>query len=111
MTGPTECIPPGVPSPSGGSPSARRFVSRVCLVTGAASGIGRATVMRFAAKDATVIAIDRDPAGAQETCALAELGTRGMALSVDVRNLESVSAMAAIVNNTSLMGQVSCQCH
>ena len=84
--GPTECIPPGVPSPSGGSLSTRRFVNRVCLVTGAASGIGRATAMRFAAEGATVIAIDRDLASAKETCALAELGTRGMAMSVDARN-------------------------
>lgn len=40
---------------------------RVVAVTGAASGIGRATALRFAASGSVVACIDRDPAGAEAT--------------------------------------------
>ena len=36
-----------------------RFAGKVAIVTGAASGIGRATARRFAAEGASVIAADR----------------------------------------------------
>ena len=45
------------PVPSG----ARRFVDRVCLVTGAAGGIGSATVARLVADGYAVTALDGDP--------------------------------------------------
>lgn len=41
-------------------PTMKRFDQRVVLITGAASGIGRACVQRFAAEGARVIAVDRD---------------------------------------------------
>jgi len=44
------------------------FTGKVAVVTGAASGIGRATVRAFAAQGATVVAADRD-AGVHETIA------------------------------------------
>jgi len=47
--------------------SDRRLDGKVCLVTGAASGIGRATALAFAREGATVVAADRDFAGAEET--------------------------------------------
>ena len=47
----------------------RMLEGKVAVVTGAGSGIGRATVHRFAAEGARVIAADRDFERAHETCA------------------------------------------
>lgn len=47
-----------------------RFTEKVCLVTGAGSGIGRAAAQRFAAEGGNVVVIDRDETGGQETVTL-----------------------------------------
>lgn len=44
------------------------FTGRIVIVTGAARGIGRVMVQRFAAAGASVVAADRDDAGLAETC-------------------------------------------
>lgn len=44
-----------------------RFTGRRALVTGAASGIGRATALRLAAEGASVACLDRDVDGLEET--------------------------------------------
>src|SRR5216110_1638803 len=46
-----------------------RFAGRVAVVTGAASGIGKATAARLAREGARVAAVDRHLVGAEETAA------------------------------------------
>src|SRR4051812_7903005 len=43
------------------------FENKVCLITGAGSGIGRATAERFAANGASVVVIDKNEGGGKET--------------------------------------------
>ncbi|MFD7120909.1 SDR family oxidoreductase [Streptomyces sp. NPDC059922] len=54
-------------------PYAERFGGQLVLVTGAASGIGRATAFAFAEAGARVVAVDRDAEGAARTAELAQL--------------------------------------
>ncbi|WP_030798242.1 SDR family oxidoreductase [Streptomyces sp. NRRL S-337] len=54
-------------------PYADRFGGQLVLVTGAASGIGRATAFAFAEAGARIVAVDRDAEGAARTAELARL--------------------------------------
>ncbi len=44
-----------------------RFTNKVCIVTGAGSGIGKATALRIASEEGSVAVIDRDEEGGNET--------------------------------------------
>ncbi len=73
----------------------RRFQDKVCVVTGAASGIGRATIARFAREGAAVVAADIDLSGARETLRLAGINRgRGVALKADVRSESQTRKLA-----------------
>ena len=48
----------------------KTFSDKVVVITGAASGIGRALAIRFAAEGARLALIDRDEAGLNETARL-----------------------------------------
>ncbi|WP_234042456.1 SDR family oxidoreductase [Streptomyces marianii] len=63
------------PTPATGSwgKYAERFGGQLVLVTGAASGIGRATAFAFAEAGARVVAVDREGEGAARTAELARL--------------------------------------
>jgi rhamnulose-1-phosphate aldolase/alcohol dehydrogenase len=73
-------------------PKPRPLAARVALVTGAGSGIGRATAQRLAAEGACVVLADRDAASVKE--AAASLGTADVAVDVtaDVTDEASIAA-------------------
>ncbi|MGH3415718.1 MAG: SDR family oxidoreductase [Actinocrinis sp.] len=75
------------------------LTGRTAVVTGAASGIGRACALALAAVGATVRAVDLDAEGAARVAR----ATGGQARAVDLAELDAVGALAAdadiIVNN------------
>jgi NAD(P)-dependent dehydrogenase (short-subunit alcohol dehydrogenase family) len=71
-----------------------RLQGKVAIVTGAASGIGRTTAVRFAAEGASVVAADRNRAGAEETVAAIRTdGGEALFVQVDTSKSDQVSAM------------------
>ena len=73
-----------------------RFNGKVALVTGAASGMGRAIAQAFAAEGASVLAADIAAAGLHETVALiAGAGGTAAASVTDVADASAVQAMVA----------------
>ncbi len=71
----------------------RRFEDRTAVVTGAASGIGRATAIRLASEGARVACVDVDEAGAEQTCVqIRASGGTARAYACDVSDPERVTA-------------------
>jgi NAD(P)-dependent dehydrogenase (short-subunit alcohol dehydrogenase family) len=69
---------------------------KVAIVTGGASGIGRATALRFAAEGAAVLVVDRqEDAAVAVAREIVDAGGHARALAVDVADQAQVDAMAA----------------
>ncbi|MFF5701629.1 SDR family oxidoreductase [Streptomyces sp. NPDC012794] len=78
---------------------ADRFGGQLVLVTGAASGIGRATAFAFAEAGARVVAVDRDGEGAARTAEMARLvgAPESWGECVDVSDEQAMEKLAAKV--------------
>lgn len=74
-----------------------RFDGKVAVVTGGASGIGRATALAFAREGAKVVVADINEAGAAETAR--RVGGQSFAFRLDVSNPAAWDALAAEVLN------------
>ena len=73
-----------------------RLKDKVAIITGAGSGIGRATAYRFAGQGAAVACVDMDPEGnARTVAAIEEKGGRAVAVTADVAVADQVENMVA----------------
>ena len=73
-----------------------RLQDRHCIVTGAGSGIGRASVLRLAQEGAAVLAVGRSADNTAETARLVcDAGSRAVAMVADATAEADVQAMVA----------------
>ena len=108
-------------APTNAAKSAKSFTwpeldGRVCVVTGAGSGIGAQTACELAASGASVAVLDRDGDAAKHIAQLiAHAGGRAISLTADVTDVVAIRAAAAqvqnelgpcdaLVNNAALVG-------
>jgi 3-hydroxybutyrate dehydrogenase len=77
---------------------------RTAVVTGGASGIGRACALRLAQEGATVVVLDRDEAAAATVAT--EIGGRARAITADLTDLDAIDELDVdadiLVNNAGI---------
>ena len=73
-----------------------RLTGKIAIVTGAGQGIGRASAQRLAAEGATVVVVDANSAGTEETVKLiGEAGGTAKAATVDVTSADQLERLVA----------------
>ena len=86
------------------------FAGKSIIITGAASGIGRATALIFAREGANVICADVNATGAQQTAAEVNgKGSQALALKVDVTKRGEVNDMVSRAHRRLRQRAVSVQ--
>ena len=76
----------------------RRLQGKICIVTGAGQGIGRATAKRLGAEGATVVVADRVDEGATQT--MAELEAHGVAALKVLADLSTFAGAKELIDKT-----------
>jgi 3-oxoacyl-[acyl-carrier protein] reductase len=77
-----------------------RLSNKVCVVTGAAQGIGLATALKFAREGASIVVCDIKPAAVDAAVAAClDLGAAAIGCVVDVTQRVQVDAMVATVRD------------
>lgn len=100
----------------------KRFKDKVCIVTGAASGIGRATAIAFANEGGKVVASDVNDAVNETVKTILENGGEAVAQICDISNWESIQSLVkkavnsygrldCAVNSAGIAGKVSLPTH
>ena len=84
-----------------------RLGGKIAIVTGAASGIGRAVAIKLAAEGAQVVIGDRNAAGVEETAAV--IGTAAAAQALDVA--DEASARSIVARAVELHGGLDIVCN
>ncbi|MBW2294924.1 MAG: SDR family NAD(P)-dependent oxidoreductase, partial [Deltaproteobacteria bacterium] len=97
---------------------AERFEGKTIIVTGAAGGIGRATVERLAREGAQIVAVDLKQSQLDEALALAtSAGVEAIAVGADVSDASDVQryvdeavtrfgGVDALFNNAGIEGSI-----
>ena len=76
------------------------FHGKTIVITGAASGIGRATALIFAREGANVVCADINEAGVEETAEkINAIGSQALALTIDVTKRAAVNDMVDLAIN------------
>jgi 3-oxoacyl-[acyl-carrier protein] reductase len=76
------------------------FHGKTIIITGAASGIGRATALIFAREGANVVCADLNEKGVEETAEqINAIGSQALALTIDVTKRAAVNDMADLAIN------------
>ena len=88
-------------------PASKRFEGKIAFITGAASGIGRATAVAFAAEGARVIITDLTEAALQETAERVKAAAGGvLTVTCDVSKAKDVEA--AVAQAVKNFGRIDC---